>query len=166
MQQKMYSRWYRIQYLAPSTFSKLFLILLGLNGIVHTSNKIALVLYETDFKGLNSSLIENKLSLSGTRDTAVELNYQTLQKTSGTSKHILNSTLVEILKLNDFVLSFLNGKGSRLFDEVLTSSGLRHISLSPQDCHIVSRIFNFFCTLFALAVTNKPNEKLYCPCDL
>ena len=101
---------------------------------------VALVIYDEDLRDVNQTYINNNLSAI---DSNTQANYYTLKKTNSSYQKVLNSSMVEMLKKNDFVISFLSGKESQILHEILDAYDARHFSLSPEDCHLVSLYFCF-----------------------
>lgn len=99
------------------------------------SKNIALVMYDGDLEDINRSLIEKEIFAS---INAATTNYYPLKKSNVSYEQILNKNLIEMLRENDFVITFLSGKESQILHEVLEFYNVKHFSLSPENCHWVS----------------------------
>ena len=127
--------------------SKFLIIFIAAFAIFHyfsyfvscsTSRNIALIIYFEDSKTINTSLISRNLSLSSGNGGTLKTNFYSLKRIGDSYQEIVNSTLIEIVQNNDFVISFLKGIESNILNEVLKDYKVKHFALSPEDCHLVS----------------------------
>ena len=103
---------------------------------------VALVLYYEDLKSLDTTAIDRKINLtSGSNETKIAVNFYALKKIETSYSQILDETIAEILSANNFVVSFLRGRESVILHEILRYKQTKHLSLSTEDCHLVSNAY-------------------------
>lgn len=110
-------------------------IVLGIFPLTIAAKNMAFVVYEEDLNGINKTQIDEKINETG---NSTKITYYAWKKANALYEVIQRRSMIELLQRNEVVVSYLERKESHILHEALNAYGMKHFSLSPQDCHFVS----------------------------